>query len=51
MLYWKVLVRLAPYRLRGGQWKEHGRAIPTHILETVEVTRDRWDSSGDDGLF
>jgi hypothetical protein len=50
MLHWKVLVRFTPDRLRGRQWKEHGRAIPAHILETVKFTSDRWNRSCDDGL-
>jgi hypothetical protein len=49
-LYRKILVRFSPYRLCGSQRKEHGRPIPAHICEAVEIIGDRRDGGGDDSL-
>lgn len=50
MLHGEVFECLPPYRLRGCQWKEHGRAIPTNILKAVKLVGDGRDGGSDDGL-
>jgi hypothetical protein len=49
-LHREIFVRLPPHGLCGRQRKEHCRAIPAHVCETVEVIGNRRDSGGDDGL-
>lgn len=50
MFHREIFVRFPPYRLCGCQGEEHGRAIPAHILEAVELIGDGRDCCGDDGL-
>lgn len=45
----EVLVRLAPGGLEGAESEEEGTAIPSNVVDAVELVGDGGDGCGDDG--